>query len=71
MPNDTQPHCDMCAGALPWKPFRGIAYHASVVCCTPACLERLRHVWAPTPRYPLAGWWLCGVMLLLGLIATL
>ena len=51
-PKARLPHCDMCAGPLPWKPYRGIAYHRAVTCCTPACLTRLADVWAPAPRAP-------------------
>ena len=45
-------HCDLCAGELPWQPYRAGVVSQTVTCCSPACVERLQAVWAPTPRYP-------------------
>ena len=62
--------CDMCAGELPWKPFRAVVASHAVACCTPACVERLRAAWAPAPRYPVrTSLWVSAAIALLTLAA--
>ena len=52
-------HCEMCAGPLPWKPYRDVVDSYAVTCCTSACVERLRATWEPAPRYPVrASLWI-------------
>ena len=59
-------HCDMCAGQLPWKPYHAVVVSRAVTCCSPACVERLRVVWASAPRYPVrASVWLCVAIVIL------
>ena len=64
-------YCDMCAGPLPWKPYRAAVISKAVTCCTLACVQRLQAVWRPTPRYPImASVWL-GVAITMLALATL
>ena len=63
-------HCDMCAGPLPWKPYRAVVVSQAVTCCSPACVMRLRAAWAPAPRYPArASLWVSAAITILTLAA--
>lgn len=63
-------HCDMCAGPLPWKPYRAVVVSRGITCCSLACVTRLRAAWAPAPRYPArASLWVSAVIAFLTLAA--
>ena len=62
-------HCDMCAGPLPWKPYRAVVVSHDVTCCSLACVAQLRVVWESAPRYPVrAAVCLCAAIVLLTLV---
>ena len=64
-------HCDMCAGPLPWKPYRAVVVSRGITCCSLACVERLRAVWAPAPRYPVRSTFVTSAVIALLTLAAL
>jgi hypothetical protein len=45
--------CDACAGDVPLQLAHvGLAWNEPVTVCSPACLDRLQRIWAPTERKP-------------------